>query len=155
MTQTSTVALSARQQSIYDRMLAERIVEDQVTDQFATSRIIPQKSNSKQAFCYRYKNILPATTPLAEFDGTNRINGNKIVREEVVYDVKHYGDYVKTNDEVDLYDFRNIQNDYVDILGDQASLTAEVLRNDILASGTNVIFADDAKNRAKVATGKK
>jgi N4-gp56 family major capsid protein len=152
---TTTVALSPRQQAIYDRMLAERITEDQITDQFATSKIIPQKSNSKQAFCYRYKNVLPATTPLAEFNGSNRIPGNKIVREEVVYDVKHYGDFVPLNDEVDLYDFRNIQNDYADILGDQASLTAEVIRNDVLASGTNVIFADGATDRTAVATGKK
>jgi len=50
----------------YDRILLERAVDNQIFDIGAQVKTIPANSNAKKAFAYRYKNILPATTPLAE-----------------------------------------------------------------------------------------
>jgi len=144
--------LSAQVQAVYDRKLLTRAVDSQVFDRFGQTRTIPTNSNAKKAFAYRYKNILPATTPIAEYNGSNIKRPNKIVREEVEYDVAHYGDYIVYTDELDLYDFDNITSSFLDILGDQASLTVDTIRRDALRGGTNVLYADGAIDRATVAS---
>lgn len=148
--QGTTGFLSAKALAVYDRMLLTRATENEVLDMFGQAKTIPAKSNTKKGFAYRYKNILPATTPLAEYDGTVK-GANKIVREEVEYSVAHYGDYIIYNDEIDLYDFDNIQSSFLDILGDQASLTVDTIRRDALRGGTNVIYANGAISRLAVA----
>lgn len=153
--ETSGNFLSANILAVYDRKLLRRAIDEQVFDRFGQARTIKAGSNTKKAFAYRYKNILPATTVLAEFDGTNRITPNKIVREEVEYAVAHYGDYITYSDELDLYDLDNITSSFLDVLGAQADLTLDTLRRDVLSVGTNVIYTDSAADRAAVATGSK
>jgi len=153
--QGTTGKLSTRVQAVYDRILLERAVANQVFDLGAQVKSIPSRSNAKTAFGYRYKNLLPATTILAEYDGSNIKRPNKIVREEVAYSIGHYGDYVTYTDELDLYDFDNITSSFLDLLGDQASLTMDTIRRDTLRGGTNVIFADGAADRTEVANQNK
>ena len=117
---------------------------------FGQTKTVKAGSNTKSAFAFRYKNILPATTPLAEYNGTVK-TANKIVREEIEYSVAHYGDYIMFTDELDLYDFDNIQSSFLDILGDQASLTVDTIRRDTLRGGTNVVYANGAVSRLAVA----
>ena len=147
--------LSSKVQAVYDRMLLERAVDSQLFDVGAQAKSVPANSNAKKAFAYRYKNILPATTPIAEYNGSNIKAPNKIVREEVEYSIGHYGDYIVYTDELDLYDFDNIRTSFLDILGDQADITIDTIRRDTLRGGTNVVYADGAADRAAVATGKK
>ena len=145
--QKTTGFLSAKVLAIYDRMLLTRAVSNEVWDMFGQVKTIPANSNTKKGYANRYKNILPATTPLAEYDGTNIKAANKIVREEVEYQVDHYGDYVIFSDELDMYDYENIQSSFLDVLGDQASMTVETIRRDALRGGTNVIYANGAISR--------
>ena len=146
ISQTNTKTVSSKCQAVYDRMLLTRAIDNTVWDMFGQAKTIPSKSNTKKAFARRYKNILPATTPLAEYDGTVK-GGNKIVSEEVEFEVAHYGDYVLITDELDLYNYDNIQTVYTDILGDQADMTVETIRRDALRGGTNVIYANGATTR--------
>jgi N4-gp56 family major capsid protein len=144
--------LSTKVQAVYDRMLLIRAVDNQVFDIGAQVRSIPANSNAKTAFAYRYKNILAATTPIAEYNGSNIKAPNKIVREEVSYAVGHYGDYIVYTDELDMYDFDTIRSSFLDILGDQASLTVDTIRRDTLRGGTNVVYANSVADRASVAS---
>jgi len=153
--QGSASYLSAKVTAVYDRTLLERAVANQIFDMFGQSKVVPANSNAKKAFAYRYKNILPATTPLAEYNGSNIKAPNKIVREEVEYGVAHYGDYITYTDELDLYDFDTIESSFLDILGDQASLTIDTITRDTLRAGTNVVYADGAVSRLEVADSKK
>ena len=146
--QDSAGKLSTKAQFIYDRMLLEQAVPNQVFDRYGKAKVIPANSNSKKAFAYRYKGVLPATTPIAEYDGANIKAPNKIVREEVEYEVKHYGDYIVFTDELNMYDYRNIQSDFMDVLGEQASLTVDTIRRDALRGGSNVVFAGGVASRA-------
>ena len=148
------VKLSAKIQAVYDRILLTRAVDAQLFDTGAQAKVIPARSNTKKAFAYRYKNLKPALTPLAEYNGSNIKAPNKITREEITYDVKHYGDYIVYTDELDLYDLDNIKTSFLDLLGDQASHTMDTIRRDVLRAGTNVVFADGAADRAAVAAGK-
>lgn len=153
--QKSSDFLSAKQLAVYDRILLMRAVSNQVFDRFGVAKTIPTRSNTKTAFAYRYKNILPATTPLAEYDGSNIKTSNKIKREEVTFAVGHYGDYITYTDVLDLYDLDTIRDSFLNILGDQASITVDTIRRNALRGGTNVIFADGATSRLTVADGAK
>ena len=144
--QNSSGFLSAKVLAIYDRMLLTRAVSNEVWDMFGQAKTIPANSNTKKGYANRYKNVLPATTPLVEYDGTVK-TANKIIREEVEYEVAHYGDYVTYTDELDLYDYENIQSSFLDVLSDQASMTVETIRRDALRGGTNVIYANGAVSR--------
>ncbi len=150
--QMTTGFLSTKVQAVYDRILLERAVDSQLFDVGAQVKSIPANSNAKSAFAYRYKNILAATTPIAEYNGSNIKAPNKIVREEVEYGVGHYGDYIVFTDELDLYDFDNIRTSFLDILGDQADITIDTIRRDTLRGGTNVVYADGSADRAGVVT---
>jgi len=149
------VKLSTKIQAVYDRMLLERATDELLFDMFGQTKTVPANSNTKKAFAYRYKNVLPATTPIAEYDGSNIKKPNKITREEVEYSVSHYGDYIVYTDELDLYDLDNIRSSFTDILADQAGLTMDTITRDVLRGGTNVVYADGAADRAAVATGSK
>ncbi len=150
--QGTTGKLSTKAQYVYDRMLLEQATPNEVFDRFGKAKVIPANSNTKKAFAYRYKGILPALTPIAEYDGSNIKAPNKIVREEVEYEVKHYGDYIVFTDELDLYDYRNIQSDFMEVLGEQASLTVDTIRRDALRGGSNVVFANGVADRASLAS---
>lgn len=145
--------LSTKVQAVYDRMLLERAVDNQIFDIGAQVKTIPARSNAKKAFAYRYKNILPATTPLAEYNGSNIKAPNKIVREEIEYEVGHYGDYIVFTDELELYDFDNIRTSFLDILGDQADITVDTIRRDTLRGGNNVVYAGGVASQDLVASG--
>lgn len=147
--------LSSKVQAVYDRMMLERAVQNQVFDLGAQRRVVPTNSNAKTGFARRYKGLLPATTPLAEYNGSNIKGPNKIVLEEVTYSVKTYGDYVTYSDDLDLFDYDNIADTYFDILSDQASLTVDTIRRNTLRGGSNVIYANGATSRLTVADGTK
>lgn len=135
--------------AVYDMTLLERIVPGMIWDKFAQSKLVPANSNTKTAFAIRYKNILPTTTPLAEYNGTVK-QPRKVVREEVPYTVAHYGDYIEYSDELDLYDFRKITSDFLNILGDHAAVSMETVKRNSLRGGTNVVYANGKISRAEV-----
>lgn len=125
--------------AVYDQSLLERVVIGTIYDKYGQSKTIKANSNTKKGFAMRYKNILPTTTPLSEYNGTVKAPV-KIVREEVEYEVAHYGDHIEYTDELDLYDFRKIQTDFLDVLGDHASISMETVRRDSLRGGSNVVY---------------
>lgn len=135
--------------AVYDQSLLERVVVDSIWDKYAQVKTIKANSNTKKGFAMRYKNILPTTTPLAEYTGTVK-QPVKIVREEVEYEVGHYGDYIEYNDELDLYDFRKIQTDFLNVLGDHAGVSMETVRRDAVRGGSNVVYANGAISRQAV-----
>lgn len=60
---------------------------------------------------------------------------------------------ISVTDELDLYDYDNIESSFTDLLGDQAGLTVDTIRRDTLRGSTNRIFTDGATDRATVASG--
>lgn len=139
--------------AVYDQSLLERVVVGTIWDKYGQAKSVPAGSNTKKGFAMRYKNILPTTTPLAEYTGTIK-QPVKIVREEVEYEVGHYGDFIEYSDELDLYDFRKIQSDFLDILGDHAAISMETVRRDAIRGGSNVVYAGTTVSRQAVADNK-
>jgi len=151
LNQTHGATTSAQILAVYSRQLLRRVTPELHMDRFAQSKTIENNKNTKKGFARRYKNILPATVPLAEYDGTNIKSPNKVVSEEVEYELKPYGDYIVTTDENELYNLDNVKTVYLDLQGDQARKTIDEITKDAVYGGTNVVYADDATTRDEAA----
>lgn len=134
---------------IYDKMLLERLTQNNIYDRFGTAKFIPANAGVKKAFAFRYKNLQPATTPLTEGIPPAAVN---IEREKVEWDVAQYGNVVKYTDQIDIFDVRKVKADFTDILGDNASDTLDEIYKNVIFNGTQVIYAGNQTSRADVAS---
>lgn len=89
-----------------------------------------------------------ATTPLVE--GVTPA-GNTIANQDYTATLSQYGDFVTITDVVLDTHTDSVLAETTDILGEQAALTVETLRFNVLKAGTNVFYGTAVANRAAVA----
>jgi len=88
-----------------------------------------------------------ATTPLVE--GVTPA-GNSISNQDYTVTLAQYGDFVMITDVIMDTHTDNVLQETTDILGEQAALTVETLRFNVLKAGTNVFYANGVAGRANV-----
>jgi len=123
-------------------------------DKWASKLEIEKNNNTVTAYAMRYRELKPATTPLAEQDGTlNRIK-EKMQRDKIPVSVDFYGSAMAFTDRVILLDFdSNITTEMQMKIKNQAFLTRDIIIATAISNGTNVMFADGAISKASVASG--
>lgn len=90
-----------------------------------------------------------ATTPLLE--GVTPA-GSKIENQDYTVQLRQYGDYVTITDVVQDTHTDPVLQQITDILGEQAAITVETLRYNVLKAGTNVFYASNVSGgRSSVA----
>lgn len=90
-----------------------------------------------------------ATTPLVE--GVTPA-GSLLANQDYTVTLAQYGDYVTITDVVEDTHTDPILQQATDILGEQAAVTVETLRYNVLKAGTNVWYAGLVAGRTSVAT---
>lgn len=90
-----------------------------------------------------------ATTPLVE--GVTP-DGRQLANQDYTVTLQQYGDYVTITDVVEATHPDNILAEATDTLGEQAALTVETLRFNVLKAGTNVFYANSVAGRSTVAS---
>lgn len=90
-----------------------------------------------------------ATTPLVE--GVTP-NGNKLANQDYTVTLAQYGDYVTITDVIMDTHTDSVLQQATDILGEQAALTVETLRFNVLKAGTNVFYGNAVGGRSSVVT---
>lgn len=90
-----------------------------------------------------------ATTPLVE--GVTP-SGNKLANVDYTVTLAQYGDYITITDVVMDTHTDQVLQQATDILGEQAAVTVETLRFNVLKAGTNVFYANSVAGRSTVAT---
>lgn len=90
-----------------------------------------------------------ATTPLVE--GVTP-SGSILANQDYTVTLAQYGDFVTITDVVMDTHTDPVLAQATDILGEQAALTVETLRFNVLKAGTNVFLAGAVAGRANVAT---
>jgi N4-gp56 family major capsid protein len=88
-----------------------------------------------------------ATSPLIE--GVTP-SGNTIANQDYTATLAQYGDFVTITDVIMDTHTDSVLQATTDILGEQAALTVETLRFNVLKAGTNVFYANSVANRAAV-----
>jgi len=138
--------ITPRTQVHVDRRLLKRAMPNNILGQFGQSRPLPKKTGLSVSF-RRYNKLANATTPLTE--GVTP-TGKILTKTDIVVATKQYGDYVTHTDViVDNHEDPVVQ-ETVDILGEQAGETLDVLRAGVLKAGTNVLYADSKTSRVTV-----
>lgn len=90
-----------------------------------------------------------ATTPLVE--GVTP-SGNRLANQDYTVTLAQYGDYVTITDVIMDTHTDQILQQTTDILGEQAALTVETLRFNVLKAGTNVFYGNAVAGRGSVVT---
>jgi N4-gp56 family major capsid protein len=90
-----------------------------------------------------------ATTPLVE--GVTPA-GSRLANQDYTVTLAQYGDFITITDVVDATHPDDILKSATDTLGEQAALTVETLRFNVLKAGTNVFYANKVADRAHVAS---
>jgi N4-gp56 family major capsid protein len=90
-----------------------------------------------------------ATTPLVE--GVTP-NGSRLANQDYTVTLAQYGDYVTITDVIEDTHTDPVLQQATDILGEQAALTVETLRFNVLKAGTNVFYGNAVGGRSSVVT---
>ena len=90
-----------------------------------------------------------ALTPLTE--GVTP-SGSTITNQDYTVQLAQYGDYVTITDVIEDTHTDPVLQQMTDILGEQAAVTVETLRFNVLKAGTNVWYAGNVAGRVNVNT---
>jgi N4-gp56 family major capsid protein len=90
-----------------------------------------------------------ATTPLVE--GVTP-NGSVLANQDYTVQLAQYGDFVTITDVIEDTHTDPVLQNATDILGEQAAVTVETLRFNVLKAGLNVFYANKVASRTLIAT---
>jgi N4-gp56 family major capsid protein len=107
-------------------------------EKWGQAKPIPQK-NTKTITFRRYNSLAAATTPLTE--GVTPV-GKTLTKTDVSATLAQYGDLIEITDVVQDTHEDPVMKESTAILGEQAALTIETLRFNVLKAGTNVFYAN-------------
>ena len=90
-----------------------------------------------------------ATTPLVE--GVTP-SGSTLANQDYTVTLAQYGDYVTITDVIEDTHTDPVLQQATDILGEQAAVTVETLRYNVLKAGTNVWYGGNVSGRSSIVT---
>ena len=129
--------LSPEMKTFYDKNLLYAAQAQLVHHQFGQKRPIP-KNGGKTIEFRKFTPLAKALTPLTE--GVTPA-GNQLDVTAITATVAQYGDFIALSDVLELTAIDNVLLETTRLLGDQAGLTMDTVVRNVLAAGTNVMYA--------------
>lgn len=143
--------LSKQQKEFYDRTLLKRLLPNLVFLNHGQKRSIPKNEGATVNF-RRFNRLSPATEPLTE--GVTP-SGSKLDITEVKAVIEGYGDYVVISDLLDMAGIDPVATETVEVQGEQAAETLDIVVRDVVAKGTNVYYVGGGDSRDEVGVSHK
>lgn len=134
---TETGSLSAEMKTFYEKRLLDQAEPLLVHNQFGDKYPIPAGSGKKIEF-RKYSALPKALTSLTE--GVTPA-GNSLTVTTVEGTVKQYGDWIQLSDMLQMTAIDNNVVQATKLLSSQAGRTLDTVTREVLAGGTNVIYA--------------
>ena len=134
---TSASGMSAEMKTFYEKRLIDQAEPALVHDQFGDPYPIPANGGKNIEF-RKYDSLPKATTPLTE--GVTP-DGQTMNVSTVTAEVRQYGGWVPITDTLQLTAIDNNIVQATKIIASQAGRTLDTIVRDVLAGGTNVIYA--------------
>ena len=134
---TSASGMSAEMKTFYEKRLIDQAEPALVHDQFGDPYPIPANGGKNIEF-RKYDSLPKATTPLTE--GVTP-DGQTMNVSTVTAEIKQYGGWVPITDTLQLTAIDNNIVQATKIIASQAGRTLDTIVRDVLAGGTNVIYA--------------
>lgn len=135
--QNTTATMTAEMKTFYEKRLIDQAEPALVHDQFGDPYPIPANGGKNIEF-RKYDSLPKATTPLTE--GVTP-DGQTMKVSTVTAEVRQYGGWVPITDTLQLTAIDNNIVQATKIIASQAGRTLDTIVRDVLAGGTNVIYA--------------
>ena len=141
--------LSDEMKVYYSMRLINLAEPELIHDQFGQKHPIPKNSGKTIEF-RKYDSLPKALVPLTE--GVTPA-GQKMSMGVIRATIKQYGGYIELSDILDLTAIDNNLVQATRLLASQAGRTADTITREVLAGGTNVVYAGGAKDRSELVGG--
>jgi N4-gp56 family major capsid protein len=142
-------AVNQQAQTFYDRTLLERLLPKLVFMKYGQKKPIPKRQGATGNW-RRFTSLAPATAPLVE--GVTPV-GDRLVVQNVTATVQGYGKYVYLTDLLDMAGIDPVATETVELMGENAAETLDMVVRDVVARGTNVYRVNGRANRGSVRAG--
>lgn len=146
---TLDVGLSDEMKTYYSMRLINLAEPELIHDQFGQKHPIPKNSGKTIEF-RKYDSLPKALVPLTE--GVTPA-GQKLSMGVIRATIKQYGGYIELSDILELTAIDNNLVQATRLLASQAGRTSDTITREVLAGGTNVVYAGGAKDRSELVGG--
>ncbi len=140
LNKTTSEGLSNENKTFYDKYLIDNAEPNLVHAQFGQKRSIPRHGGKTVEF-RKYDPLGYA----AELEEGITPTGESLVVGKIEATLKQYGSYVPITDVVDMTTIDDNLVEAVELLGDQAGRTLDMVVREIMNGGTNVVYAGGAE----------
>ena len=141
--------LSDEMKIYYSMRLINLAEPELIHDQFGQKHPIPKNSGKTIEF-RKYDSLPKALVPLTE--GVTPA-GQKLSMGVIRATIKQYGGYIELSDILELTAIDNNLVQATRLLASQAGRTSDTITREVLAGGTNVVYAGGAKDRSELVGG--
>ena len=146
---TLDAGLSDDMKTYYSMRLINLAEPELIHDQFGQKHPIPKNSGKTIEF-RKYDSLPKALVPLTE--GVTPA-GQKLSMGVIRATIKQYGGYIELSDILELTAIDNNLVQATRLLASQAGRTSDTITREVLAGGTNVVYAGGAKDRSELVGG--
>ena len=146
---TLDAGLSDEMKTYYSMRLINLAEPELIHDQFGQQHPIPKNSGKTIEF-RKYDSLPKALVPLTE--GVTPA-GQKLSMGVIRATIKQYGGYIELSDILELTAIDNNLVQATRLLASQAGRTSDTITREVLAGGTNVVYAGGAKDRSELVGG--
>ena len=146
---TLDAGLSDEMKTYYSMRLINLVEPELIHDQFGQKHPIPKNSGKTIEF-RKYDSLPKALVPLTE--GVTPA-GQKLSMGVIRATIKQYGGYIELSDILELTAIDNNLVQATRLLASQAGRTSDTITREVLAGGTNVVYAGGAKDRSELVGG--
>lgn len=143
--------LTAESAEFYQRTMLEALYENAVFMKYGDKENIPKNAGSTTSW-RRLEMPTYSTTALTE--GTTPASIDLTINK-VSATVQQFGAWTKISDFIDMVGLDPLVTRVSELFGDHAANSMDIVVRDILASGTNIIYANNRASKATLAAGDK
>ncbi len=144
-------ALTAEQAEFYQRAMLQRLINQVVFMKYGIKKNIPKRAGATTSF---RRLELPTLSTNAIVEGTTP-DALDLTINKISATVQQYGAWTKVSDFLDMTGLDPIITETAQMFGDHSGLSMDQIVRDIVAAGTNVLYANGKTARNLVAAGDK
>jgi N4-gp56 family major capsid protein len=146
-TGTGTNQLTAEQAEFYNRTMLERLLPELFFMKYGEKKNIPKNNGAVTSF-RRLNSLAVSTTSITEGVTPDGVN---LDITKVSATVSEYGNWTKISDFINMVGLDPLLTEASELMGENAGESMDIIVRDIIAAGTNVLYAAGRASRVTVA----
>jgi N4-gp56 family major capsid protein len=140
-------ALTAEQHTFFQDEMLERLVPELKWTQYGEKKTIPNRKGATTNF-RRLNSLAVSTTALTEGVTPDGVNLDIVA---ITATVAEYGSWTKISEFINMTGYDPLLQEAAGLMGENAGESIDVIVRDIVAAGTNVIYANGKASRVLTA----